>query len=140
MALFAGAALADQQASTLNTAMNCSLIAATVYAELSTETAESVAHLSQIKCEDQWNAAEAASVNAAIEDVEKKLGRKLTDEELAQMDRKPVYSKLAADEIAIRVANWRVQSVAAGSPIYKALREKYLRQKLDLQGAAKLDN
>lgn len=106
-------------------AMACTMIAATVYAELSQETARKVSELSHRKCEKEWKDRLLLSTEAIILELEIDLGRQFKQHERPDLPIDRLYEGQTLDMIELSVVDWRARSVAEGRPIFAGLRAQF---------------
>lgn len=111
-------------------ALGCSSMAATVYAELSDENAETVARMSIRKCQDEWATAKKTSCEAnKLEMIESGFDRAMVEDAPCPTDDDVVTNSLRDD-----IIDWRVEAKIFG-PTYYEEKRLFYKQRLDAVGA-----
>lgn len=109
-------------------AMYCTMIAATVYAELTTESADSIAEAAPQKCYDEWRAAAISINETSVGELERSIGRSLTSDEKRSVPFNPALTVDVKNEVRLRVIDWRSQAAIGHSSIFSEQRAGFQRK------------
>lgn len=107
-------------------AVNCTLLASTVYAQLTAETARAASILAHRKCKDQWEAVRNAITAASVAELVSKTGTVVTNDTInAAKASTDLYPKMSLDEIEQRVADLRALAKVKGDSAFAEQRKLY---------------
>jgi hypothetical protein len=119
----AGTAQADEQSPAFAHALYCTAIAATVYAQMTDESAETIASVAPQKCWDKWKLANAELSRMALARTEKSIGRKIRPEEVSSLPMLNAADENVTNEIKLRVMDWRSQAKMGNAQVYENTRK-----------------
>ena len=125
--------LSEVSFNALEEAQACSMEAATVYAQLSQETARKVSELSHRKCKDLWGARAHVAAQKTLVEMEiagETVPADVMEDPLQGLSEDILFPERSIRNLEASVVDWRARAQLEGDGVYKGLRATF-KQNLD---------
>lgn len=107
-------------------AVQCTLMASTVYAALTAETASAASRLAHMKCRKEWLRSNELGTNLAALELEMKAGFKASPADIEQARAsQEIFPSNSLEEVELRIANLRAAAKLGGDQVYQDQRHTY---------------